>query len=184
MQNSILEFLSNTGIPLVSFEQACFYSVAFFTCLFALLTVVSRNVFHSAVCLALTLLSIAGIYLLLDAQFLAVAQIIIYVGAIMILFVFVIMFTSRISDKAIRQANQQVFSSLLSAITFLFILYILIVRSNWLIPAVITQPLPSFTIRQLGSSLLTKYALPFEVISVILLAVMVGAIVIGKAEKE
>jgi NADH-quinone oxidoreductase subunit J len=184
MQNSILQQLSNTGIPSDSFAQVCFYAIAGMACVFALLTVVSRNVFHSAVFLALTLLSIAGIYLLLDAQFLAVAQVIIYVGAIMILFVFVIMFTSRLSDKAVRQVNRQVLPSVLTAVTFLYILYILIVRSSWLLPPVITQPLPSFTIRQLGNSLLTKYALPFEVISVILLAVLVGSIAIGKADKE
>lgn len=181
MQNSILQFLSNSGISSDFLAQACFYTIAGITCLFALLTVVSRNVFHSAVYLALTLLSIAGIYLLLDAQFLAVAQIIIYVGAIMILFVFVIMFTSRISDKAVRQVNQQVLSSVLTAVTFLYLLFILIVRSDWMLPAAKTQ---RFALSELGRSMLTKYALPFEVISVILLAVMVGAIAIGKADKE
>lgn len=162
-------------------NNASFYLAGGLTCVFALLVVVSRNAFHSAVFLALTLLSISGIYFLLDAQFLAVTQIIIYVGAVMILFTFVIMLTSRISDKAIRQVNQQVILSLGAALSFLGILFILIFKSQWLIPVEPAFPLP---LKELGRSLLSKYLLPFEFISLVLLAVMIGAIVIAKANKK
>jgi NADH-quinone oxidoreductase subunit J len=168
-------------LPLNSFANVSFYFIAGLTCLFAFLVVVSRNIFHSAIFLALTLLSISGIYLLLDAQFLAVAQIIIYVGAIMVLFTFCIMLTSRMSDKAIRQVNQQVLFSLTAALVFLAIFYLLVVKTPWLFSSAETEPL---SLKELGSSLLSKYVLPFEVISLVLLAVMVGAIAIGKARKE
>ncbi|MDP1854364.1 MAG: NADH-quinone oxidoreductase subunit J [Candidatus Omnitrophota bacterium] len=181
MLNSLIQQLNNSGLPLNSFAQLSFYFIAGLTCLFAFLVVASRNVFHSAVFLALTLLSVSGIYLLLDAQFLAVVQIIIYVGAIMILFVFCIMLTSRISDKAIRQVNQQVLFSLTLALIFLAIFYILIIKSPWLSSGAEIEPL---SLKELGRSLFSKYVLPFEVISLVLLAVMVGAIAIGKARKE
>lgn len=181
MLNSLIQQLNNSGLSQDSFAQVSFYFIAALTCLFAFLVVASRNVFHSAVFLALALLSVSGIYLLLDAQFLAVVQIIIYVGAIMILFTFCIMLTSRISDKAIRQVNQQVLISFIVGLMFFAIFYILIIKSPWFSSGGEMEPL---SLKELGASLLSKYVLAFEVISLVLLAAMVGAIAIGKAKKE
>ena len=99
-----------------------FYFIAGLTCLFALCTVLARNVFHSAIALALTLLSIAGVYFYLEAEFLAIAQVLVYVGAIIILFVFAIMLTAKIEDASIRQTNEQVLASAFAAVSFLALL--------------------------------------------------------------
>ncbi|MFI5206092.1 MAG: NADH-quinone oxidoreductase subunit J, partial [Candidatus Paceibacterales bacterium] len=101
--------------------ELLFYLASGFTCVFALLTVTSRNVFHSAIYLSMALLSIAGIYFYLDAQFLGVIQILIYVGAIITLFIFAIMLTAKIDDVSIKQFNDQVVISAIVALGLFFI---------------------------------------------------------------
>ncbi len=157
-----------------------FYFVAGLTTLFALCTVLTRNIFHGAIALALTLLSVAGVYFYLQAEFLAIAQVLVYVGAIIILFVFAIMLTAKIEDATIRQTNQQVVVSAIAALGFLALLVVGILSYPW--PGS-SGNLSALTLQQLGTSLLTVYALPFEFISVILLAALVGAIVIAKVKK-
>lgn len=161
--------------------NATFYSIAGLTCLFALLVVISRNVFHSAIFLALTLIGVAGVYLYLDAEFLAVIQVLIYVGAIITLFIFAIMLTAKIQDLAIRQTNQQALISATVAVAILFLFINIIKLNPWKISLSKSEPL---SLAQLGEYLMSDYALPFEVISLILLAALVGAIVIGRVNKE
>jgi len=161
--------------------RAVFYLIAGLTIFFSLRVVISRNIFHSAIFLALALLGVACVYLYLDAEFLAIAQILIYVGAVVTLFIFVIMLTASIQDRAIRQANKQVLLSALSALAFLF-LFVKIIRNNhW---ELTSHAAGVLSIEQLGRSLMTVYVLPFELISLILIAVLVGAIVIAKSEKK
>ena len=155
------------------------YSVGIGACVFALLTITSRDIFHSAVWLALSLMSIAGIYFYLNAEFLGVIQVLVYIGGIITLFVFAIKLTAKIGDVTIKQSNQQVFISGLATVVVLYIL-LKIVRSNPWAPLVPAEPV---TLKQLGNSLLTTYVLPFEFISLLLLGVMVGAIIIGKVKK-
>lgn len=157
-----------------------FYLVAGFACVFALLTVVSRNIFHSAIYLTLVLLSIAGIYFYLDAEFLGIIQVLIYVGAIITLFVFAIMLTAKMDDVSIKQVNDQVAVSAAVSLGLFFALVTIININPWF-KGIVNSP--SVSLKQLGESLLTVYVLPFEFISLILLATLVGAIVIGKAKK-
>jgi len=178
--SGLIHLLNSIGVPSSVLSEASFYVLAVLVCVFAFLVVTSRNVFHSAVYLALALIGVAGIYLYLNAEFLAVVQVLIYVGAVVTLFIFAIMLTARIHDQAIRQTNEQV---LVSAVVTLALLYLLI---N------IVENLPSRTggpgtktlaIGRLGELLMKDYALPFEVISLVLLAALVGAIVIGKEKR-
>lgn len=179
--SGLIQTLNNFGLPQEFIIKATFYCVASLTCLFALLVVISRNVFHSAIFLALTLMSVAAVYLYLDAEFLAAIQILIYVGAIITLFIFAIMLTSKIQDTAIRQTNRQVLISAAVASTLLFIFINIIDRNPW--KTAVSSALP-LDLSKLGKSLMSTYALPFEVVSLILLAALVGAIVIGKVKKE
>lgn len=149
-------------------------------CVFALLTVLSRDIFHSAVWLTMSLLSIAGIYFYLDAEFLGVVQILVYIGGIITLFIFAIKLTSKIGDVAIRQANSQVVVSAIVAIGLFLIFVKLILAHPWASPQGGGEII---SLKQIGNLLFTAYLLPFEFISVVLLAAMVGAIVIGKAKK-
>ena len=158
-----------------------FYFVAALTIAFALCTVLTKNIFHGAIALALTLLSVAGIYFYLEAEFLAIAQVLVYVGAIIILFVFAIMLTAKIEDASIRQTNEQVLSSTVAALGFLALLVAGIVSYPW--PHNYAN-MPALSLKELGESLVSVYVLPFEFISVILLAALVGAIVIAKVKKS
>lgn len=156
-----------------------FYFIAFCTCVFAVLTVTARDIFHSAVWLALTLLSISGVYFYLGAEFLGVVQILVYVGGIMTLFVFAIKLTAHIGDKTIKQTNEQFLTAGIASLIFFFLILKIIESQPW----AQAQVKESISLKELGASLMTTYALPFEFMSLILLAAMVGAIVIGKVKK-
>ena len=157
-----------------------FYFISASTCIFAFLTVFSRNIFHSAVWLALTLLSVASIYFYLGADFLGIIQVLVYIGGIITIFVFAIKLTARIDDKTIRQSNKQI---LISGIVCLIIFTILLKMSLSYAKVAVATGTDLTPLKQIGRSLLTVYALPFEFISLVLLAAMVGAIVIGKVNK-
>lgn len=148
----------------------------------ALTVVIARNPVHSALALMACFLQISAIFVLLEAPLLAVVQIFVYVGAIMVLFLFVIMMID------VREAVLQRFlpGGNLPALVLLVLLGIemavLVLWSNRLSvgePVVARQ---GDTIRQLGTALFTDYLLPFEVASVILLAALVGAIVLARKE--
>ena len=161
-------------------NEFCFYFVAGSLCVFSVLCVTVPNVFHSAVWLALLLLSTSGIYFYLGASFLGVVQILVYVGGIMTLFIFTIKLTARIDDVSIQQVNRQVWLGALVAIGMGLIVLMLIFSGPWQ-----NAFLQSSTVdlKLLGKELMTVYALPFEFMSLLLLAAMVGAIVIGRIKK-
>lgn len=180
MMSGLIQQLNNIGFSQDFILKAVFYTVAALTVFFAIRTVSSRNVFHSAIFLALTLIGVACVYLYLDAEFLAIIQILIYVGAIVTLIIFAVMLTTRIQDRAIRQTNQQVVLSAIIVLGF-FLLFANIIRKNAWQAGCPSQETSSLA--QLGNSLMTNYALPFEVISLVLLVALVGAIAIGKVKK-
>ncbi len=182
MLTGLIQQLNNYGLPQETVVRAAFYIIAGLTVIFAVRIVTSRNIFHSAIFLALALIGVAGVYLFLDAEFLAVAQVLIYVGAVVTLFLFAIMLTANIQGRAIRQANGQIFISVISASAFIFLIVKIIKNTHW--QAASPGGAQGLGIEQLGRSLMTTYVLPFETISVILIAVLVGAIVIGKTEKK
>ncbi|MDP2942492.1 MAG: NADH-quinone oxidoreductase subunit J [Candidatus Omnitrophota bacterium] len=176
-------FLNEFGLYREFIIKASFYFIAALTCLFAFMVVTSRDIFHCAVFLAATLFGVACVYLFLNAEFLAVVQVLIYVGAIVTLFIFAIMLTTKIHDKAIRQTNHQVLIGGALALALLFSLIIIINQDPWKASAAGTTS-GYLGLGELGKSLMSTYALPFEVISLILLAALVGAIVIGRTYKE
>ncbi len=161
-------------------NEAMFYFIAACVCVFAVLAVTQRDVFHCALWLAMTLLSVAGIYFYLDAPFLGVVQILVYVGGIITLFVFAIKLTAHIGDKAIEQTNKQWVVSAFMATLLLCILFRVFSTHPWAKVVLNAAPV---SMAQIGQSLMVHYAVPFEFISVILLAALVGAIVIGKDKK-
>jgi len=156
-----------------------FYIIAACVCVFAVLAVTARSIFHCAMFLAMALLSIAGIYFYLDAQFLGIVQILVYVGGVVTLFVFAIKLTAHIEDRSIRQVNSQILPAALIALFFLVVLLRLFAASSLMN---LKPPAGSTTVAELGQALMTRYALPFEFMSVILLVALVGAIVIGKVK--
>jgi len=173
--------VNNYGLPQDFIVRASFYVIAALSVIFALGVVASRNIFHCAIYLAVSLFCIAGVYLFLNAEFLAIVQVLIYVGAIVTLFLFAIMLTANIGDRSIRGTNRQVLGGgLIAAMIAVFFIYV-IIGEPWKKSLLQAQPL---TLQELGRSLMSAYALPFEVISLILLAALVGAIVIGRVKKQ
>ena len=159
--------------------SASFYLLGGLTLLGALGVVLTRNLFHSALCLAVTLLGVAGLYLYLGAEFLAVAQVLIYVGAILILLIFGVMLTARIADPTVPARNRQ---SLLATLVAIGLggLLIAAIRHT---PGLATRPTTVVPLATLGRQLVTTYVLPFEILSLILLAALVGAIVIARPSR-
>src|SRR3989338_8591159 len=153
--------------------ELTFIVIALATCVFALLAVLSQDIFHCAVWLAMTLLSIAGVYFYLDAEFLGVVQILVYVGGIITLFIFAIKLTANIGDKSIQQANRQVLASAIGCMVIFYFIVKAVNTNPWVNASAEGKVL---SLKELGQSLVTTYALPFEFISLLLLAAMVGAI--------
>ena len=156
------------------------YFIGIAACVFAFLTVVSHDIFHGAVWLSMALLSVSAIYFFLDAPFLGVIQVLVYIGGIITLFVFAIKLTARIGDKAVRQVNEQAIPSAIISLILFFFLVKAISARPW---AASSPQAVSISLKDLGHSLLSIYVLPFEFLSLVLLAVMIGAIVIGKVKK-
>lgn len=179
--NGLLQQLSSHGISHDLMIRATFYMVAGATVFFALLVVLARNIFHVAVYLAMALVCVACVYLYLDAEFLAIVQVLIYVGAIVILFIFTVMLTADLDTGSILTRIRHISVPAVVAMTAFFILAHVIKMTTWKTAPPAETPVG---LQQLGTSLMTQYALPFEVISLISLAALIGAIVIGKADKK
>ncbi|MBI5078529.1 NADH-quinone oxidoreductase subunit J [Candidatus Saganbacteria bacterium] len=144
----------------------------------AVLVVTLRNIFHCALFLILALLSLALIYFRLGAPFVGVMQLVVYVGAIMILILFAIMLTSRLSHRLQRASNQQVIPAALAVLFFLYFALTVLRRTSF--PRNFGGHFDPLL--DLGKALLTAYLLPFEVISLILLVALVGAIVLARRD--
>jgi NADH-quinone oxidoreductase subunit J len=163
----------------MTIKLGIFYFLAAFTVWAAAVVVLGKNIVRAAVALIFTFCGMAALYVLLDAEFLAAVQVLIYVGGITILLLFAIMLTSRISSATARVINDQVILSAIAAAGLLVGLTYAAMRG---IPALSGPPRLPETAPFLGRALLTTYALPFEVVSILLLAGMVGAIVLARKE--
>ena len=155
---------------------ALFAIVAIFTLGGAVGVVATRNVVHAALFLLLSLLGAAGAYLLLFAEFLALVQVLIYGGAVIIVVLFAVMLT-RSSEYPRITDNKQWPLGLITAT----VLAVVLGAAFWLAPDVGAEPqAPAFT--ELGASLFTKWALPFEIASLVLLVALIGAIIIARTQ--
>jgi len=165
-------------------ELVLFYIFAAIAVISAILVITQRNVVHSAAFLGATLFAVAGIFLTLHAEFLAGVQVIVYVGGILVLFVFVIMLIAVERSEHERQYNRQWTIALItSGILVVEIVYGLYRgRDSFVLPpAVIPPAVPATGNSELvWTSLYTSYLLPFEIASILLLVAVVGAVVLAK----
>ena len=151
----------------------------------ALGMLLSRNAVYSALFLVLNFAVVAVFYLLLGAPFIAMAQITVYAGAIMVLFLFVIMLLGAERTAAPLERRKFIFPVVLAAVLVIEATYLLLVRG---VPSgLVTHPAETVnsmdSLRLMATSLFGEYLLPFEITSVLLLVAMVGAIVLTKPEK-
>jgi NADH-quinone oxidoreductase subunit J len=167
-------------------EQIVFLVVAVVTLVAGISVVTSRNLIHSALWLILTLSGIAVFYVLLDAGFFTVIQVVVYIGAIAILFIFAAMLTRRVMQDTGPQSNSNWWLG--AFIALLFLAGITLILFNWrgftTLAPVLTNP--SGRISQLGLALVSpdQYILPFELASVLLVAGMIGAIFVAGEKKQ
>ena len=148
---------------------------------FSILTVTSRKILRSAVYLLFVLVSTAGLYFMLNYQFLAAVQLTLYAGGIVVLIIFSILLTSHINQKFEPVGWKKSLFSALATISGAFLSIITILDYKF---SATTEAAKEVDMRLIGKSLLSVgndgYVLPFEVISVLLLAAMVAAVVIAK----
>jgi NADH-quinone oxidoreductase subunit J len=163
-----------TGAP-----EAIFYILAAIIIGSAVMVVSMKNIFHSALFLVLCFFSVAGIYVLLSAEFLAAVQVLIYVGAITILMIFAIMLTARLYSAKIKQSNEQVVPGLIIVGALLASTIFTLSRTAWKLSSQVPE---TQSIVSIGNLLLTTYVLPFEVVSVVLLTALIGAIIIARKD--
>lgn len=162
-------------------EQIVFLVVALFTLGSGFMVVTTRNLVHAALWLVATLFGVAVAYTLLNANFLAVVQVVVYIGAIAILFIFAVMLTRKdMRDQGPQMNRNWWFSALLAAMTFGGLFFLL---QGWsgLSKTATNLPVGFDPVTELGMELTSPaaYVLPFEVASVLLVAALVGAVYVA-----
>jgi len=158
--------------------SVAFWMLAIVTLVAAGGVMVSRSLFHAVLFLILTFVGIAGFFVLLSAEFLAMAQVIIYVGAISVLVLFAVLLTPRASrdNGETRMLLPGALLSICLAAVFIFVIQ----DANWHE----VKDAPAFTSFDLGNALLRTWVLPFEIASVLLTAALVGSIMLARTPQE
>jgi NADH-quinone oxidoreductase subunit J len=161
--------------------QYAFYFLSILAIFSALMVVFSRNPVHSVLYLVVTFFSIAGHYFLMNSQFLAMVHIIVYAGAIMVLFLYVIMMLNLNTDTEPNKSNWVKGAAVVTG-GLLMLILVVSTKSADQLPIQKTMNPNIGLISNLGKVLYNEYMLPFEVSSILFLVSMVGAVMLGKKE--
>jgi NADH-quinone oxidoreductase subunit J len=157
-----------------------FYLLSGVAILSGVLVITRRNPVHSALALILSLLSLAGLYLMLYAPFVAGVQIILYVGGIMVLFLFVIMLVNLERSEKERQFNRQWIAGILAAATLGALFISIYVKGQVLFSQPVKVFVETENTQRVGEMLYSNYMFPFEIASLLLLVAIIGAVVMAK----
>ena len=162
-------------------QQVVFVILGLITLGAAFMVVTARKLLHSAFWLILAFFGVAGVFILLDAEFLAVAQVLIYVGAISTLIIFAIMLSRNVMDPKQPRFNDQ-WGVVGGFAALLFVaLTVIAWRVGWPVAA---GQASADTIQRLGADFVGPYVVPFEAASVLLVVAMIGAIIIAREKEE
>ena len=164
----------------MSGQDIAFYIFSFLTLLCGALVITKRNPIGSALCLVLTIVSLAGLFVLLRAFFLAAVQILVYAGAVMVLFLFVIMLLD-LREETRRKINKLRFAA---GVVAVLAVVAIVVNVIWSANpgAGLNAPALTGATAPLGRSLFTNFLLPFEILSLLLLVAMLGVILLSKKD--
>jgi len=169
----------------VTFEQGIFILVSLLTIVTGIVVVTNRNLFHAALAMMASFLGVAGLYIMLDAGFLAAAQLLVYIGAISILIIFAIMLTRRMMQAREAPFNSQSGLGLFTAVA-MFALLAAVITGWWGVEAISGRPDVPDSVLQgavsaLGEAFVSAggYVIPFIMASVLLLAALIGSIYIA-----
>jgi NADH:ubiquinone oxidoreductase subunit 6 (subunit J) len=166
--------MSITTISFYIFASVCVGSAGFI--------VFTKNIIHAAFALMATFLSIAGLYVFAGADFVAITQIMVYVGGILILIVFGVMLTNRLSGKALKTTASNYFFGLLAGVGLLIILLRTILSVDFYTVSWMdnnNRLIESNTSKKIGFGLMSNYLLIFEVVAVLLLVALIGAVILA-----
>ncbi len=169
-------------IPIPTVQQAVFGGVALMTAVAGLLVVINRNLFHCALALIAALFGVAGVYILLEAEFLAVTQVLVYVGAIATLITFAIMLTKGIMFGVTASNNNSAFIVASIALLLFLMLAGVVDRVPWLTGDTAMSP-DETMISDLGWEFVTTYGLALELIGLLLLIALVGAVMLARDDE-
>ncbi len=161
--------------------QVIFYFFAAMTVVGAGIVVFARSLIYSAFGLLFTFFGVAALYVFMDADFLAAAQLVIYVGGILVLLLFGVMLTHKLYDLQLKTEMHQVFPSLLVTLAVFLTLMGVLLKTSWHVPA--SQP-QSPTTAEIGILFMKDYILPFEIASIFLLVALIGAAMIVRRKAE
>ena len=167
-------------------EQIIFLLFAALVLVSALMVVIVRNLLHAALWLVVSLFGVAVLYAILQANFLAVVQVVVYIGAIAILFIFAVMLTRREAMEKGRQTRNNWWIPAMLGLLILTGLVVLIFNFPNVEQPAATLPVGLDTLQALGIALVSPdaYVLPFEVASVLMLAALVGAVYVATVDKK
>lgn len=166
----------------MSITQILFWFLSIVAIFSALMVISSKNPVHSVLWLILTFFSISGHYILLNAQFLAIVNIIVYAGAIMVLFLFVIMLMNLSKESEPQKHKWLKIAGVIAGGSLLLVLVAALKDTDIKHQQALVNTGDIGLIKNLGKELFTTYVVPFEISSILFLSAMVGAVVIGKKE--
>jgi len=165
-----------------TWQEVTFWVLAAAMTFAAIRVVTSRNVIHAALYLVVTLLGAATIYVLLYAEFVAWVQVLVYVGAIVVLMLFGLMLTRADIGKSNFDNDQRLLAAVCAAAMFGVMSYVLVDAFEG--QEIDLSRTEGTTAESVGDAIFSAYVLPFEVVSVLLLAALVGAVVIARRDTE
>ncbi|WPP53388.1 NADH-quinone oxidoreductase subunit J family protein [Catalinimonas niigatensis] len=174
----------------MSLGQIIFYIFAAMTVISAMMILFTRNVLYAAFLLIVTFLGVAAVYIFAGADFLAITQILVYVGGILILMIFGVMLTNKIAGQAVTTEGQHHFWGTLIGLSLFGLLAYTILQVNfstlkWIQKAEVEgQIIQDSTIQTIGIQLMTDYVLPFEVSGILLLVALIGAAFIARRQLD
>ncbi|MGB9697328.1 MAG: NADH-quinone oxidoreductase subunit J family protein [Ignavibacteria bacterium] len=156
----------------MDFYTIIFYLFAVITLVSGFIVVTSKNIMHAAVSLFVMLFSVAVFYVLLYADFIAITQIMVYIGGILVLLIFGIMLTHKITEADLKTSNLKVIPAMIFTVGITAIIISVVLSTKW---NVFSSVRYETTVEKIGVMFLTNYLLPFEVASIVLLVALIGA---------
>lgn len=165
----------------MSSADIIFWIFAFVTIFFGLLTVLMKNLIHSALFMILSFLGVAGLFVLLNADFLAAVQVIVYVGAISVFIIMGVMVTQRKSIKESNPFGRNKLTGGLVAVSIFAVIAAAVSKTKW---AISTAPAPESTVKPIADLLMKDFVIPFELAALLLTMAMIGAIIIAKGVRN
>lgn len=161
-----------------------FYFLSFVAVLSALMVVFSKNPIYSVLYLIITFFAIAGHYVLLHAEFLAIVHVIVYAGAIMVLFLYVIMLLNLNTETEPHKSNTLKVAATICGGLLLVVLVGSLKGAEVITAAQVNDPSVLGSVKNLGKILFNEFLFPFEVASVLLLTAMIGVVMLAKPERK